>query len=260
MSRRVLVLALDGATFDLIGPWLDDGSMPNLARLRAEGACGKLRSIVPPVTAPAWCSFMTGKNPGKHGVFEFFLREPGRFEEIPVSSRVRAGRTLWEILGDAGREVLVVNVPVTYPPSPVNGSLVGDFLTPIGARDFTWPPGLLDEIEAATGPFQLYHVEVYRKGRAGVVLDELDRVLEANRRATSCGTCWTPRIRTTTRRRRRSSGIAASPTGVASMRWWGSGSPPRRTRRASCSPTTASARSTNSSCSTRGSCARGGSG
>jgi predicted AlkP superfamily phosphohydrolase/phosphomutase len=183
MSRRVLVIALDGATFDLIGPWLDDGTMPRLARLRAEGACGPLRSIVPPVTAPAWCSFMTGKNPGKHGVFEFFLREPGRFEEIPVSSRVRAGRTLWEILGDAGRKVLVVNVPVTYPPAPVNGALVGDFLTPMGRRDFTWPPGLLDEIEAATGPFELYHVEVYRKGRVGVVIDELDRVLEANRRA-----------------------------------------------------------------------------
>lgn len=183
MARRVLVLALDGTTLDLIGPGLDDGSLPHLAALRAEGASGRLRSIVPPVTAPAWCSFMTGKNPGKHGVFEFFLREPGRFEEVPVSARARAGRTLWEILGDAGRQVLVVNVPVTYPPTPVNGCLVGDFLTPMGARDFTFPPGLLDEIEAATGPYQLYHVEVYRKGRAHVVLDELDRVLEANRRA-----------------------------------------------------------------------------
>ena len=183
MARRVLVLALDGTTFDLIGPWLDDGSMPNLARLRADGASGPLRSIVPPVTAPAWCSFMTGKNPGKHGVFEFFLREPGRFEEVPVSARARAGKTLWEILGEAGKQVLVVNVPVTYPPIPVNGNMVGDFLTPMGAKDFTWPPELLSEIEAATGPYELYHVEVYRKGRAHLVLDELDRVLEKNRTA-----------------------------------------------------------------------------
>jgi predicted AlkP superfamily phosphohydrolase/phosphomutase len=183
MSRRVLVVALDGTTFDLIGPWLDDGSMPNLARLRDEGACGELRSIVPPVTAPAWCSFMTGKNPGKHGVFEFLLREPGSFDEIPVSARVRRGRPLWELLGDAGKRVLVVNVPVTYPPSPVNGALIGDFLTPMGERDFTYPPGLLKEVEAATGDYQLYHVEVYRPGKGHVVLDELDRVLEANRRA-----------------------------------------------------------------------------
>jgi predicted AlkP superfamily phosphohydrolase/phosphomutase len=182
-SRRVLVVALDGTTFDLIGPWLDDGSMPNLARLREEGAHGPLRSIVPPVTAPAWCSFATGKNPGKHGVFEFFLREPGSFEEIPVSSRLRAGPALWDLLGKAGKRVLVVNVPVTYPPQPVNGNLIGDFLTPMGERDFTYPPGLLNEVEDATGPYELYHVEVYRKGKGHVVLDELDRVLEANRRA-----------------------------------------------------------------------------
>jgi predicted AlkP superfamily phosphohydrolase/phosphomutase len=185
MKRRVLVIALDGATFDLIGPWLADGSMPNLARLRDEGASGSLRSIVPPVTAPAWCSFMTGKNPGKHGIFEFLLREPGGFEETPVSSRTRVGRTIWELLGDAGRRVLVVGVPVTYPPTPVNGCLVGDFLTPMGDRGFTWPPELLDEIEEATGRYELYHVEVYRRGAGHAVLDELDRVLEANRRAYS---------------------------------------------------------------------------
>ncbi|MCA9750886.1 MAG: alkaline phosphatase family protein, partial [Gemmatimonadetes bacterium] len=183
MSRRVLVVALDGTTFDLIGPWLDDGSMPNLARLREEGTHGPLRSIVPPVTAPAWCSFMTGKNPGKHGVYEFFLREPGSFDEIPVSAKVRRGRTVWELLGDSGKRVLVVNVPVTYPPAPVNGSLIGDFLTPMGERDFTFPRGLLKEVEEATGPYELYHVEVYRRGKGHVVLDELDRVLEANRRA-----------------------------------------------------------------------------
>jgi predicted AlkP superfamily phosphohydrolase/phosphomutase len=183
VSRRVLAIALDGATLDLIGPWLDDGTMPNLARLRDEGVSGPLESIIPPVTAPAWCSFMTGKNPGRHGVFEFFLREPGSFDEVPVNSAARAGKTLWEILSEAGKKVLVVGVPVTYPPSPVRGNLVGDFLTPMGNRDFTWPPELLAEIEEATGPYQLYHVEVYRKGNAAPVLDELDRVLEANRRA-----------------------------------------------------------------------------
>jgi predicted AlkP superfamily phosphohydrolase/phosphomutase len=126
---------------------------------------------------------MTGKNPGKHGVFEFLMREPGSFEEVPVTSRQRVGRTLWEILGQQGRKVLVVGVPVTYPPHPVNGNLIADFLTPMGERGFTHPESLLDEVEAATGPYQLYHVEVYRKGKGQLVLDELDRVLEANRRA-----------------------------------------------------------------------------
>jgi predicted AlkP superfamily phosphohydrolase/phosphomutase len=182
MSRRVLVIALDGATFDLIGPWLRDGSMPNLERLRREGVSGQLRSITPPVTAPAWCSFMTGKNAGKHGVFEFLMREPGSFEEVPVTSQQRVGRTLWQILGDAAHKVLVVGVPVTYPPQRVNGNLIADFLTPMGDRQFTYPPNLLGEVEEATGPYELYHVEVYRKGKGHIVLDELDRVLDANRR------------------------------------------------------------------------------
>ncbi len=185
MARRLLVVALDGATFDLIGPWLEDGSMPTLARLRAEGASGGLRTIVPPVTAPAWCTFMTGKNPGKHGVFEFFQRAPGSFEDVPVNSRMREGRTIWDLLGDAGRRVLVVGVPVTYPPSALHGNMIGDFMTPMGDRRFTFPRELLDEVERATGPYELYHVEVYRKGNAHVVLEELDRVLEANRRAYS---------------------------------------------------------------------------
>ncbi|MGH2570618.1 MAG: alkaline phosphatase family protein [bacterium] len=183
MSRRALVIALDGATFDLIGRWLEDGTMPNLARLRREGVSGPLRSIIPPVTAPAWCSFMTGKNPGKHGVFEFLMREPGTFEDVPVTSQRRVGRTLWGILGERGKRVLVVGVPVTYPPQEVRGNLIADFLTPMGERRFTHPASLLDEVEAATGPYQLYHVEVYRKGQGRLVLDELERVLEANRRA-----------------------------------------------------------------------------
>jgi predicted AlkP superfamily phosphohydrolase/phosphomutase len=183
VGRRLLVIALDGATLDLIGPWLDNGTMPVLAGLRRQGVSGRLRTIIPPVTAPAWCSFMTGKNPGKHGVFEFFLRAPGSFEEVPVNSRLRDGRTIWDILGDAGKRVLVVGVPVTYPPSPVNGSLIADFLTPMGDRRFTFPKELLQEVERATGPYQLYHVEVYRKGNAHRVLEELERVLEANLRS-----------------------------------------------------------------------------
>jgi predicted AlkP superfamily phosphohydrolase/phosphomutase len=157
--------------------------MPNLARLRRDGVSGPLRSIIPPVTAPAWCSFMTGKNPGKHGVFEFLMREPGSFEDVPVTSHRRVGRTLWGILGEGGKQVLVVGVPVTYPPQEVAGNLIADFLTPMGERRFTHPASLLDEVEAATGPYQLYHVEVYRRGKGRLVLDELERVLEANRRA-----------------------------------------------------------------------------
>ena len=83
MSRRVLVIGLDGATFRTLGPWAAAGEMPELARLMAAGCHGELRSTFPPLTPPAWSSFMTGKNPGKHGIFSFPTRRDGVPERRP---------------------------------------------------------------------------------------------------------------------------------------------------------------------------------
>ena len=68
---RVLVIGIDGATFDLLIPWMKEGFMPNLAAIWGSGGHGLLRSTIPPITASAWASFQTGKNPGKHGLFDF---------------------------------------------------------------------------------------------------------------------------------------------------------------------------------------------
>ena len=70
-SKRVLVIGLDGATWDVLEPWIRDGTLPNLARIRGSGSWGPLISSVPPITAAAWSTFMTGKRPGKHGVYHF---------------------------------------------------------------------------------------------------------------------------------------------------------------------------------------------
>jgi predicted AlkP superfamily phosphohydrolase/phosphomutase len=76
---KVLIVGLDAATFDLIGPWLAEGKLPNLEALMKNGAWGRLASILPPITPPAWTSFMTGKNPGKHGIFHFMEAQPGTY-------------------------------------------------------------------------------------------------------------------------------------------------------------------------------------
>src|SRR5512143_3706775 len=70
-SKRVMIIGLDGATWDVLDKWIVDGTLPNLARLRGEGSWGILRSTIPPITAAAWSTFMTGKRPSKHGVFHF---------------------------------------------------------------------------------------------------------------------------------------------------------------------------------------------
>ena len=76
---KVLILGLDGVTFDLIKPWAEAGHLPALAHLMEQGSHAPLASTMPPVTSPAWPSFMTGKNPGQHGVFDFIRPRAGAF-------------------------------------------------------------------------------------------------------------------------------------------------------------------------------------
>jgi predicted AlkP superfamily phosphohydrolase/phosphomutase len=148
-NLKVLVIGLDGATFDLIMPWLKGGELPNLGKIMADGVYGELESVIPPLSAPAWVSFATGKNPGKHGVVSFREYPDKPFKEISselVNSQSFEDLTLWELLSQAGVKVGVINVPVTYPPPKVNGFLISSFLTPPSSKDFTYPPRLKDEI------------------------------------------------------------------------------------------------------------------
>src|SRR5439155_210138 len=119
---RILIVGLDGATWSLLEPWARMGRMPALAALMDRGAWGTLRSTIPPLTLPAWSSFMTGRNPGAHGVFAFRRLSPGRYETAGLASAadLRAP-TLWDIAGRAGKQVGVISVPPSYPLRPVNG-------------------------------------------------------------------------------------------------------------------------------------------
>ncbi|MHC4861653.1 MAG: alkaline phosphatase family protein, partial [Planctomycetota bacterium] len=76
----LLVLGLDGADLDLLGPWMEAGDLPRLAAIAREGTTGYLQSTVPPVSSSAWATFMTGRNPGRHGVFGFVTERPGSGE------------------------------------------------------------------------------------------------------------------------------------------------------------------------------------
>jgi predicted AlkP superfamily phosphohydrolase/phosphomutase len=154
---RVLVIGLDGASFRLLAPWAAAGELPELAKLMAAGCHGELRSTFPALTPPAWSTFVTGKNPGKHGVFSFrALAARGYASGDLVTARDLRARTLWEIVGDAGRRVGAVNVPPAYPVRPVNGFMVSCLLAPPGATDIVYPPELRavlgDDYEIATEP------------------------------------------------------------------------------------------------------------
>lgn len=175
MTKKVVFIGLDGATFDVLDPLMNQGLMPRLKRFIDDGVRGPLETTIPPITPTAWVSWMTGKNPGKHGVFEFLLRRKGTgaLPDAPVSSRSRDGLPFWDLLGQMGKRAIVTNVPCTYPPSMVNGVMVSDFLTPRGRHDFTYPESLVDEIESRFGPYELYITEVYTPGNVDRILDQL---------------------------------------------------------------------------------------
>ncbi|MGQ9585789.1 MAG: alkaline phosphatase family protein [Anaerolineae bacterium] len=160
-AQRVLVVGLDGATFRLIRPWAEAGHLPNLARLLREGAWGDLRSTIQPSSEQAWASFATGVQNGKHGIYGFVQRVPGTYELEYVNGRHQRARTLWRILSDRGRPVIVVNVPTTYPPEPVNGVLIGGLMSPGENSRFTYPDGLYQELKEAVGGY-IINVDIER--------------------------------------------------------------------------------------------------
>lgn len=143
---RVLMVGLDGGTWNVFGRLVEKGAMPNLAALMRHGTWGVLDSTVPPVTLPGWSSFMTGKNPGAHGVYGFVRMLPDRYETggLANAAHVRSA-TLWDHLGRAGKRVALISVPPSYPLPKVNGAVIGCMLTPPG-QTVAAPPELAAEL------------------------------------------------------------------------------------------------------------------
>jgi len=162
---RVLVIGLDGATWDLLRPWAEDGYLPNLQALMKAGAWGILRSTLPPSTPPAWTSFATGKNPGKHGIFDFHQFQVAGAPLTLINSYSIRAPTLWHILSRQGRRVGCINIPVTYPAQPVNGFSISGMMTPGLEADWIYPPELGRRLLDAIGEYvidieaQSYHIE-----------------------------------------------------------------------------------------------------
>jgi len=152
---RIFIFGLDSATWDLILPWIAQSRLPNLAQLIEQGVSGTLASAIPPLTPPAWTSFMTGKNPGKHGIFHFLEPQPGSYAMRYSNAGSRRSQTIWHLLSKAGSSVGAINVPFTYPPEQVNGFQISGMDTPSEKSAFVYPPSLRTELERALGPLSL---------------------------------------------------------------------------------------------------------
>jgi len=139
--ERVLLIGVDAGEWDVLGPLLDQGRTPNFARMRDQGASGKIRTLEPLTKSPIiWASVATGKVPKKHGVLDFFVKQGQKEREAArakgdsakadpmVTSNLWRARPVWDILGSVGKRVSVVGWWTTWPAQPVNGSLVSDYV------------------------------------------------------------------------------------------------------------------------------------
>lgn len=170
---KVIIFGLDGADLELINQFIKDGHLPTMEKLIKNGFSTKCKSVIPPVSAPAWTSIFTGVNPGKHGVYDFSQRRRDSYTTKPVFSTDIKVKTLWEILGSFGYKSIVVKVPGTYPPKKMNGILISGFPTPEEKEDFVYPISVLSELREEFGKFKLQPENPFRESNPNSFLKEM---------------------------------------------------------------------------------------
>ena len=153
-SPKVVIIGLDGAGWNLINPLLEEGYLPNIRHLMREGSYGIFKTARPVKSSVVWTSIATGKTMIKHGVLDWSYINRNNIE-VPYRQSERRAKTFWNILGDMGWKVGIINWFITYPPEEVNGYMVSEEFRHLGRRDFskvavTYPEMLLKKLEFAT--------------------------------------------------------------------------------------------------------------
>ena len=175
-----MVLSIDGVPYGLVQRMIDQGDMPNLSSLVSQTGLRKMRSVLPTVSCVAWSSYMTGSNPGKHGIYGFIDRRPNTYNLAFPNSSTMASEDLWSILSRAGKRVFGMNVPTTYPPRPVNGTMIGGFLSS-SIEKAVYPASVSEYLRSID-----YRIDsdaaLARKDKRAM-LDDLHRTLDARMEA-----------------------------------------------------------------------------
>jgi len=144
-KTKVAVLGLDGVPFSLLQELFSKGVMPHLASLASNGSFLPMETSHPCVSSVAWTSFMTGQNPGVHGIYGFTDVAPNRIElKLPSFDDIQCP-VLWNTL--PGKTAVIVNLPFTYPARSLNGVLISGFVAPIFERA-VYPASLIPWLKA----------------------------------------------------------------------------------------------------------------
>ncbi len=140
-TERAFVLGLDGVPWDRIQRWIEDGELPNFQTLVDNGVASPLESTTPPTTPLAWPTIATGVWPDKHGIYGFQRLESDYTQQMYTSADQRQ-QALWDLVSPA----VVGNVPMTFPASEIDGTMVSGMLSPQIDKRATHPSSLADEI------------------------------------------------------------------------------------------------------------------
>jgi predicted AlkP superfamily phosphohydrolase/phosphomutase len=126
--KRACVVGLDGVPHSMLTRFMDSGVMPSLRDIVAKGSIASMSVTLPEISSVSWSSFMTGKNPGEHGIFGFTDLQEGTYKTVFPNYKDLKTETMWERLGKAGMRSVVINQPATYPARPLHGALVSGFV------------------------------------------------------------------------------------------------------------------------------------
>lgn len=173
--RKVLIIGLDSAPAEIVFDRRKE--FPNLNRLLENGSYGTMRSSDPPITIPAWMVMSTGKDAGRLGLYGFRHRTGPTYDKMWIATAQSINEpAIWDVIGQAGGQSVLVSVPPSYPPRPLAGNRIGCFITPGADKDYTYPKELKAEIEEKFGPY-LFDVPFRIENRAEI-LKEIYRMTE----------------------------------------------------------------------------------
>lgn len=185
MSKAVLI-GIDGATWNLIKPWVNEDKLSSFKRLMDKGIWGKLESTIPVLSPAAWTTIFTGVNPGKHSIFSFVKQKRDSYMIRPISSKDIKSKMVWEYLSQHGRRSVLINIPFYYPPKPLNGIILTGLGTPSKYSNFTYPKNFKQYLLSI---FPNYDVDfnedlILRSKNRRFILNKIKTVTDENIRVT----------------------------------------------------------------------------
>lgn len=176
---KACVVGLDGVPHSMLKNFMSAGVMPNTRDITSRGVLTPMTVTLPEISSVSWSSFMTGKNPGEHGIFGFTDVREGTYQQVFPSFNDLKAETLWDTLGKAGKRSVVINQPATYPVRPIEGALISGFVA-IQLERSVYPPTYLKTVRNVDYKIDLDASEV--KNNPPLLFRRLDELLQARRR------------------------------------------------------------------------------